>query len=306
MEVNKILNYINDVLENMPADWLSLTTHRLDIYDEKLAKTQFLERFESLYKDNNSKTSALSEIPTAYDYIRLGHPLSSILEWAIAKMHSIPPDQVISFSSGTIPTMAVLRKNLLEHKNTRILYAGQLPDHFDPEILKQVYGYRFELEQVDGLEAVSPFDGSTVFISKDEEIGAFDIDPNVDFLISLHAELGSVLLVNGKENRSYISEIQHVRRRETIAMTPADCFSALQLLIGKPTSDEKIKNIGKNNASVLESIKEITGTDTPALLGSSGLSIQYAIMMGLIDDALKNHPGKDDQIHGSAELLRWN
>lgn len=292
MEENKVLSYIESVLENMPDEWLGLTTHRLDIYNENLAKTQFLERFESLYTENNSKTSALREIPTAYDYIRLGHPLSSILEWAIAKLHSIPPDQVICFSSRTIPTMAVLRKNLLEHKNTRILYAGQLPDHFNPEVLKQVYGYQFELEQVDGVGAILPFDGSTVFISTDAEIGNFDLDPSVDFFIGLHAGLGSVLLVNGKENRSYISEIQHVRRRETIAMTPADCFTALQLLIGKSSSDGTLKNVGNNKASVLKSIREITGSDSPALLGSSGLSVQYAIMMGLIDDALQNHPGK--------------
>ena len=39
MEDNKILNYISDVLEKMPTSWLSLTTHRLDLYDENLAKT---------------------------------------------------------------------------------------------------------------------------------------------------------------------------------------------------------------------------------------------------------------------------
>jgi len=38
MEVNRMLDYIQDVLENMPSSWLSLTTHRLDIFDEKLAK----------------------------------------------------------------------------------------------------------------------------------------------------------------------------------------------------------------------------------------------------------------------------
>jgi hypothetical protein len=76
MEENKMLNYIKEVLENMPTGWLNLTTHRLDIYDEKLAKVQFLEQFENLFNDNNSESSALSEIPTAYDYIRLGHPLS--------------------------------------------------------------------------------------------------------------------------------------------------------------------------------------------------------------------------------------
>ena len=86
MEGSKTLNYIKDVLENMPADWLKLTTHRLDIYDESKAKTQFLEQFEILFGNDNASTTALNELPTAYDYIRLGHPLSSILEWAVAKL----------------------------------------------------------------------------------------------------------------------------------------------------------------------------------------------------------------------------
>ena len=59
MEASKVHNYIKDVLENMPTGWLNLTTHRLDIYDEKLAKTQFLEQFENLFNDNNSEASAL-------------------------------------------------------------------------------------------------------------------------------------------------------------------------------------------------------------------------------------------------------
>jgi len=107
---NKVLNYIKDVLENMPASWLSLTTHRLDIYDEKLAKTQFTDQFELLFNDNNSDSSALSELPTAYDYIRLGHPLSCVVEWAIAKVNTLEPKNVICFSSKTTPILAVLRK----------------------------------------------------------------------------------------------------------------------------------------------------------------------------------------------------
>ena len=59
MKANKIINYIKDVLENMPTGWLNLTTHRLDIYDEKLAKTQFLNQFEVLFNDANSDASAL-------------------------------------------------------------------------------------------------------------------------------------------------------------------------------------------------------------------------------------------------------
>ena len=74
MEDTKMLNYVKDVLENMPTDWLNLTTHRLDIYDENLAKTEFLEQFETLCNTNNSDVTALHELQTAYDYIRLGHP----------------------------------------------------------------------------------------------------------------------------------------------------------------------------------------------------------------------------------------
>ncbi|GAL76515.1 hypothetical protein JCM19275_1259 [Nonlabens ulvanivorans] len=81
MKDNKVLNYIEDIIKNHPADWLGLTTHRLDIYNEKLAKTQFLDQLETLYSKNNASTGALAVLPTAYDYIRLGHPLSSVLEW---------------------------------------------------------------------------------------------------------------------------------------------------------------------------------------------------------------------------------
>ncbi len=119
---NKKLNYIQNVLENMPTDWLNLTTHRLDIYEEKFAKTQFLEEFERLFNDNNFHITALNKLHTAYDYIRLGHPLSCILEWGIAYLNNLKAENVISFSSKTTPILAVLRKNLLANKNTQIFY----------------------------------------------------------------------------------------------------------------------------------------------------------------------------------------
>src|SRR5690554_7536195 len=208
MEYNKTRNYIKDVLKNMPTGWLSITTHRLDIYNEELAKTQFLELFESLFSSNHSDSSALNKLPTAYDYIRLGHPLSCVLEWAIAKLHHLKPENVISFSSMTTPVLAVLRKNLLDNKNTQILYTGELPLFFDADVLKNVYGYNFNLKQVEKAEDVSTFNGSTVFISNQEEINRVDLHSNIDFYINLHPQLGSVLLVNGDKNQNYISDIQ--------------------------------------------------------------------------------------------------
>ena len=291
MKDNKVQNYIENVLENMPSDWLKLTTHRLDIYDEKLAKTQFLEQFESLFEATNSQTSALNALPTAFDYIRLGHPLSSILEWVIADLNDTKPDNVISFSSQTIPVLAILRKNLFDKKNTQINYSGKLPDCFDFEALKNVYGYNFDLKQVEKAEDISEYNGSTIYISQQSKMGEFKLTSNIDFFISLYSDLGSVLLVNGEQNESYIPDIQHVRRRETISMTPADSFTALKTLVGKSTHQNR-SNTEANKKSVVDLINKITATKSKALLGSCGLSVQYAIMMGLIDDAQEKHPGK--------------
>ena len=292
MKANNMLNYINEVLENMPTGWLSITTHRLDIYDESLAKTQFIEQFESLFNNNNSEKSALDNLPTAYDYIRLGHPLSCVFEWVIAKLNKLKPENIISFSSQTIPVLSILRTNLLSNKNTQILYKGNLPSFFDVELLKNIYGYKFELKKVENTSDISKFNGSTLFISQQNEISTINLNPNIDFYINILGELGSVLLVNGKQNEPYISEIQHVRRRETIAMTPANSVTALKSMIENTIIEHQINNIEFNRKKVLGAIVEITDSYTTPLVGSSGLSIQYAIMMGLIHDAIVNHKGK--------------
>jgi len=292
MKDTKMLNFIKDILINMPSSWLNLTTHRLDIFDEKLAKTQFLEKLEILFNNNNSESLAISELPTAYDYIRLGHPLSCLLEWVIAKINNIKPKNVISFSSKTIPILAILRKNLLANKSTQIIFTDELPKFIDFKVLKNIYGYKFDLKKVEKVEDISAFNGSTVFISQQDEISNIPLKLEIDFFINFHSQFGSVLLVNGQKNESYISEIQHVRRRETISMTPVNCLANLNSIINKSTFKNNKNNTESDKKLVLESIADITGTNTKAVVGSSGLSIQYAIMMGLIHDALENHKRK--------------
>tara|TARA_R110001599_G_scaffold58396_4_gene160982 strand:+ start:10281 stop:12125 length:1845 start_codon:yes stop_codon:yes gene_type:complete len=293
MEETKRINYIKDVLENMPTDWLNLTTHQLDIYNEKLAKTQFLDQFETLFNNNNTSSSALSKLPTAYDYIRLGHPLSCVLEWTIANLHQLTSESVISFSSQTVPVLAILRKNLLENKKTQIVYTDKLPTTFDADIIKSVYGYLFELKKIENESEISAFDGSVIFISEQNQISTTTLSQHIDFYINLYSGLGSILLVNGEGNENYISEIQHVRRRETIAMTPANSLVALKSLTENTAIDIQNSDVATNKKRVTYTIKSITGSNTKALVGSSGLSVQYAIMMGLIDDALENNKGKE-------------
>lgn len=293
MNTSHLLDYIKNVITNRSSDWLKLTTHRLDIYNESLAKTEFITKFETLYKENNTNTSALSELPTAYDYIRLGHPLSSILEWTIAKLNGIDSEQVISFQSNTTPILSVLRTNLLQNKNTRILYT-ELPNDFNEDLIKNVYGYNFELKQITSSQDITNFNGSTVLIENKANICELTLNPNVDFYLNTHSHLGSVLVINGDANKSYISDIQHLRRRETIAMTPANTLSVLQQLTENKITDKL--DVTQEKSLVLNTIKNVTNTRTSPLVASSGLSIQYAIMMGLIHHGSTKHQGKELKI----------
>ena len=292
MQNNKVVNYLNKLLYGLPSDWLNLTTHRLDIYNEPLAKTQFLEQFELLFETNNAKTSALQILPTAYDYIRLGHPLSCILEWSIAKLIGNDPQQVISFSSQTMPILAVLRSNLLNHKKTRILYTDGIPKGFNPEIIKLVYGYNFDLIQIEDINLISEFEGTTILVSDQNQSNQLIENNNIDFTVNLYEKLGSVIVIHGDDNADYISEIQHVRRRESIAMTPANCVAVLQAIASQSELNYTNYHLAESKNQVLETINGINNINSKALVGSSGLSIQYAIMMGLVDNALEQHNGK--------------
>jgi len=296
MQKAQMLDFLKNVIKNMPSDWLNLTTHRLDIYDEQLAKTQFLEQLEVLYSSNKTNETELSNLPTAFDYIRLGHPLSCVLEWGIAGLHDVKSENVISFSSQITPIMAVLRKNLFAKKNTQIIYTNELPHHFDADVLRSIYGYSFEVKQVNSISDIPAFDGSTIFIGQQNAISHFELTPTIDFYLSTDVALGSILIVNGDHNSSYISEIQHVRRRETIAMTPANSLLALELLVGEKSSTTIDTSVESNKQKVLSTIAEITGAKSNALVASSGLSIQYALVMGLIHDAQENHPNKSIKI----------
>jgi len=272
----QIEDILRKTLENLPPDWLRLTTHRLDIYNEKLAKTEFLDKFENL---NDYSAAQLSELPTAFDYIRLGHPLSCLLEWALAKSAGLSPEAVMAFSSQMMPLLAILRKNKFLKKKTRLVTTRELPSGFNIETICEVYDYDLVLETVDTYTNLKDFEGSTVAINHKLVEGA-------NFTLALYPRLGSVVYVVDRD-QDYINEIQHVRRRESIAMTPHNSVSLLKGILGQPEPTlEKV-----DTTQLEQTIKNITHTQNKVALGSSGLSIQYAIMMGLIHHANEKHPG---------------
>lgn len=292
MKNNTTLEYISNVLEQMPADWLKLTTHRLDIYDESQAKAEFTSNFAQLAEQENASSDKLASLPTAYDYIRLGHPLSCVLEWATAQINDVLANQVISFSSSTIGIQAILRSNKIRDIQTRILYIGKLPSSLDSSRLRKVYGYAFETQEINSDSTIDPFEGTTILLEEKAYICKFNKRSNVDFFINYKDDLGCILLNHDSKNESYISEIQHVRRRETIAMTPINCLAVLKQLVGQTAQIETEAAQESSAQIVRETLQSITDTTAKPLVASSGLSIQYAIMMGLVEDAQVQHPGK--------------
>ncbi|TNE28070.1 MAG: cystathionine beta-synthase [Bacteroidetes bacterium] len=294
MKDTSLTSFLQAVIKNLPMDWINLTTHRLDIYNESRAKTEFLEKLEELYEKGESSVKALEALPTAYDYIRLGHPLSSVLEWALAKDLGLKSEEVITFSSRTMPLLAVLRANHFGRTHTRVLYTGDFAELLDVRALQEVYDYDFVMEKYTVGEAIAPFDGTTVLVQFSEHPERAELDSAIDIHIQLLPNLGSIVLIDTENASEFVKSIQHVRRRESIAMTPANCLVTLKGLLGQAVSGSAV------NPEVLErlrsTIAEITGSKTPASVASSGLSIQYAIMMGLIDSARVHYPGKEIKI----------
>ncbi|MDD0851662.1 cystathionine beta-synthase [Halobacteriovorax sp. GB3] len=283
------INFIKNVITHMPSDWLKLTTHRLDIYNESLAKVEFLEKFQALEKVEIAKlASELNHLPTAFDYIRLGHPLSCVLEWTLSKDKEVAVENVISFSSQSMPIFAILRKNLFSKKKTNIFYTDFLPKHFDESLLKEVYGYKFELLR--GEIEKPNIKESSILITSLDALFNNEINSQYDFILGIDDALGSVVIVNSPESESYVKEIQHVRRRESIAMTPDCCLELLKRVSGETTSE--LTQTSKRT-ELAKMIRDITKSKCDALVGSSGLSVQYAIMMGLVDYAQQVHKNKE-------------
>ncbi len=283
---------VRKILDNVPADWVELTTHRLDIYQEDQAKTQFLQHLHALTSAPDFDASALNSLPTAYDYTRLGHPLSCILEWVVAQINQTTAEQVIAFSSATMPMLAILRKNALSGVATHVYYDTDSSPLIDSERLEKVYGYRFQLHHAGDLSQVPEHRGDTViFATQAAYQTPLNANSNIDAVVNIHPDYGGTVVVLNTEMADLVADIQHVRRRESIAMTSLDSQALLHEIVNDKKSPVEVCQ-PEDLEKVYDCIRENTGSEVTPLIASSGLSIQYAMMMGLIEDAMTQHPGK--------------
>ncbi len=294
-----LLKSIKELLRNLPQDWLKLTTHRLDIYNESKAKSEFLNELKKLIKAGKIDAENLEQLPTAYDYIRLGHQLSSVLEWVLSEINQVTEDQVITFASKTMPILAILRHNAINNKPTYIYYDGESSPLIDEPRLKNIYGYQYQLTQVNHSNEIPQHaDATVIYVTQQSFNDNVNANPHIDLTVNLHPFLGSFIVIHKPNSEQLISTVQHVRRRETIAMSPLNCFKALHELVddqAEPSIQSTKLNQNAVN-TVAKCIQENTGSSSMPLIASSGLSIQYAILMGLIESALTEHPNKPIKI----------
>ena len=287
------LNSVRDLLITIPKSWVELTTHRLDIYNEPQAKSEFLVELKKLILKGGYSAKSLEQLPTAYDYIRLGHQLSSLLEWVIAEINSVPVEQVITFSSKTMPILSLLRKNTLSGQPTTIYYNTDTSPLIDESRLKQIYGYQFILNKInDASEIPQHSDGTVVFVTQGSFMTAFNTSSNCDVTINTHPLFGCAMVIHDLSINNIVNDVQHVRRRETIAMTPVNSLNLLNQIVNNQVSLTSVESQKQDKQTVVNCIQENTGSSLMPLIASSGLSIQYAILMGFIENAMKSYPNK--------------
>jgi len=298
----ELFTEVDTLLDNVPESWVELTTHRLDIYDEDHAKSQFISQLQTLLSSGKASQKSLEMLPTAYDYIRLGHQLSSVLEWVIAEINDISSEQVITFTSRTMPILAILRRNALNNSATFIYYNSNTIPLVDEIRLRAIYGYQFEVIKVfDASNIPEHKDATVLFVTESPYKEKLNTSANIDATINLHSQFGSTIIIHNPVNYSseafsteieaLVKDVQHVRRRETIAMTPPNALNLLNEIVKGETS-VLASTTNDDLTTIYQCIQQNTGSSVTPLIASSGLSIQYAIMMALVEDALTEYPDK--------------
>ena len=98
--------------------------------------------------------------------MRLGHQLSSVLEWVIATHYGFATEQVISFASKTMSLLAILRSNTVHGRRTVVYHDCEIPSVLHLDEIKTVYGYHIECIPLDSAnEIASDADVTQVYLT---------------------------------------------------------------------------------------------------------------------------------------------
>ena len=167
----------------------------------------------------------------------------------------------------------------------------------DLNLLAEIYRYQGSITRITKAEDIPPHEKDLVVLITSRGFKGRDfVESHVDVVIDVHADLGAaIVILNSVKNQAYglsnlVGEVQHVRRRESIAITPTDVYNALSEFINHVPS--QIKLDVTDVKSIETEVMRLSKSPLKPVLASSGLSVQYAIFMGFIEKVRTDFPSK--------------
>ena len=260
---------LTQILDNIPDSWLGTTFPNDSRF---IGCNAFKDEMTRLLTTNDVSIEK-KELDKIFpeDYVRLGSPLSNILEVQKAINGGFDSHNVFSFGSSTLPLIAVL----LTSKQQVYVYGRNLFTAKQDTQLKSLFGCEYEFRE--GLPQAHA-DGSVIWLADDVKAGeAANVDAIVSsdgFLFVLNTNKVQIHDINVNGNRT--EGIHTIRKRLGAPMPTPDVLSTLQ---GQPLITAPDTTALKQHLKQLGGVAEAKGE---VLLATTGLSAMGALIMACV------------------------
>jgi len=234
--IDHIRSRLAVLLKNVPSSWLGTTYPNDGRY---VGRQRFLDEMLPLLNGNDEiKEENLAQF-FPEDYVRLGSPLSTLLEMLRALEKGYSPSHVFCFASNALPVISVL----LTATSTVYIYgAGEMKDDARVAMLKQVFKCDFKYtagEPVEGEKGAIVLQISASVPDKKDLSPYVDAVASGDFLYIVNSK--KVLLKDLKDAKGKMvrESIHTIRKRFGGAIPTPDALSLLkgEELPAKPNLD---------------------------------------------------------------------
>eukprot|EP00462_Mataza_sp_D1_P009943 CAMPEP_0175157560 /NCGR_PEP_ID=MMETSP0087-20121206/22280_1 /TAXON_ID=136419 /ORGANISM="Unknown Unknown, Strain D1" /LENGTH=639 /DNA_ID=CAMNT_0016445203 /DNA_START=15 /DNA_END=1931 /DNA_ORIENTATION=+ len=259
---------LQELLNQVPGSWNG-TTYPND--KRFVGRAEFTKEMIALLTSKQPIEKAHLETLFPEDYLRVGSPLSNLLELVFAVNKGYEPANVFSFASSTMPLIAVL---LAANSNVHV-YGNAVVDKTQENLLRTFYGCNFEVH------TGSPKAHGNEVVVWCSDVDRGDVPPCVDACVGTH---GLLYIVNAgrvpphdlKNAKGKIEKegVHTIRKRFSAPPPTPDCKA---LLNGQPVQT------GPDPKPVKDHLKQMAGcagADGDPLLCTVGLSALAACVMG--------------------------
>jgi len=221
------------LLEHVPKSWLGTTYPNDGRY---VGRKNFIDEMLSLLSGQEPIEQQKLALFFPEDYVRLGSPLSTLLEMLRALEKGYQPHNVFSFASRTLPLLSVL----LSATSPVYIYGSPIFSSVQDTMLKELYGCDFKYCSD---EPQSHGDGVVVELSDKERK---DVNSDVDAVVGLDGLLyimnpEKILLNDLKDKKGKIIQesIHTIRKRFGGPIPTPDALAILRDQALQETPDTK-------------------------------------------------------------------